>query len=126
LNDILRQVPQFEILAGSTLVGHSALESRDPSMGCAGGRLVPTDAYLSIQQLVIAARDSGQEHLELQVRDCHGVQVPAQGGVHILDYSNELGRDGLEVEVLGIGYPLYAQLFQITLPPPTRSLETHN
>jgi hypothetical protein len=45
------------------------------------------------------------------VRTADGQPVPAQGGVQINDYTAELGPDEIEVEVLGIGYPLYEELF---------------
>ena len=102
---------RFEILAGSVVVGHSELEVGDPSMGVAAGKLLPTTAYAGIQASIIAARGSSQAHLSLAVRQIGGQPLPAQGGVRILDYSADLGGDGLEVEVLGIPYPLYEQLF---------------
>ena len=61
--------------------------------------------------LIVAARESSQAHLSLAVRQIGGQQIPTQGGVLILDYSADLGGDGLEVEVLGIPYLLYEQLF---------------
>ena len=105
-------MPRFEVLAGRTLVGHSELESGDPPMGVAGGKLLPSPEYAKIQPSVIAARESTQEHLGLLVRLVGGQEPPAQGGVHIIDYSVEPGVEaGLEVEVPGIGYPLYEELF---------------
>jgi len=47
----------------------------------------------------------------LTVRTADGEDIPAQGGVQINDYSSELGPEDIEVEVLGIGYPLYEELF---------------
>jgi hypothetical protein len=45
------------------------------------------------------------------VKDAAGHAVPTQGGVQINDYSAELGPAKIEVEVNGIGYPLYEKLF---------------
>src|SRR5512133_4403840 len=105
-------MPRFEILAGNTLVGHSELERGDPPMGVAGGKLLPSPEYSIIQASVIARREGSQAHLGLVVRLVGGRDVPAQGGVHIADYSAELGiEDGLEIDVFGIGYPLYEELF---------------
>jgi hypothetical protein len=104
-------MPRFEILADGAVIGHSELEVGDPSMGVAAGKFLPTTAYLGIQPSVVAARESSQAFLSLGVRLVGGAWIPAQGGVQILDYSAELGTDGLEIEVLGIGFPLYEELF---------------
>jgi len=104
-------VPRFQIFSGFTLVGYSDLELGDAPMGVAAGEFLPTDAYLAIQPAVIAARTGSQMHLSLTARSATGLVLPAQGGVHILDYSSELGTTGLEVSVMGIGYPLYEDLF---------------
>ncbi len=101
---------RFEVFANGILIGYSELEAGDPAMGVAGGRLIPLTAYSSIQPSVVAAKDSSQEHLGLVVR-FNGNELPAQGGVRLSDYSAELADDGLQVEVLGIGYPLYEELF---------------
>jgi len=104
-------MPRFEVLAGATLVGHSELEHGDAPMGVALGRFLPLPAYAKIQSAVIAAREGSQAHLNLEVRPIGGEALPSQAGVRINDYSAELGPEGLEVEILGIGYPLYAELF---------------
>jgi hypothetical protein len=40
------------------------------------------------------------------VTTADGEDIPAQGDVRINDYSSELGPEDIEVQVLGIGYPL--------------------
>ena len=40
-----------------------------------------------------------------------GVVFPGERQVQILDFSPELGPDGMEVQVLGIESPTYAELF---------------
>jgi len=104
-------MPRFEVLANMTAIGYSELESGDPPMGVATGRFLPLLAYEAIQPMVIAARNSSQTHLALTVRTANGHAIPAQGGVRINDYSAELGSEDIDVEVLGIGYPLYEELF---------------
>jgi hypothetical protein len=104
-------MPRFEIRAGEVVIGRTELESGDPPMGVATGRFLPTRAYAAIQASVIAVRDASQEHLSLQVFQAGGAPVPAEGGVQIVDCSNELGPLEIEVHVLGIPHPLYAQLF---------------
>ncbi|MGB9030603.1 MAG: hypothetical protein WCC27_10830 [Acidobacteriaceae bacterium] len=79
-------------------------------MGCASGRLFPLPTYAAMQSMIVAARNAPQTHLSLAVRTVDGHTIPAHG-VAITDYSAELGPDGIEVDVLGIGYPLYEELF---------------
>jgi hypothetical protein len=100
---------EFKVFAGGTLIGHSALESGDPPMGVASGRFLPLPAYSSIQSQCIASRNLPQAHLELSIVRPSGEPLPAADGVAILDYSAELGE--IEVHAVGIGYPLYEQLF---------------
>jgi hypothetical protein len=104
-------MPRFEVLARQVVIGHTELEFGDPPMGVAFGQFLPVPAYASVQASLIAARDASQQHLELQVLQPDGAPIPAQGGVQILDLSDELGPSSIEIHMLGIPYPLYAQLF---------------
>jgi len=107
-----RPMPRFEVLSAGVLVGHSDLESGDPPMGVATGKFLPLPAYDAIQESVVALREGGsQAHFSLTVRKVGGQELDPVGGVRISDYSAELGSEGLEVEALGIGYPLYGELF---------------
>jgi hypothetical protein len=107
----LPRMSRFTVFYNSIPIGHSELESGDPPMGVASGKFVPLPSYQEAQPLVIAARDTSQVHLALIVRTTEDRVLPAQGGVQIVDYSPELGTDGIELHVLGIGYPLYEELF---------------
>jgi hypothetical protein len=103
---------RYAIYSSGTLVGHSALETGDPPMGVASGTFFAVPAYQQIKSKVIAAFESSQAHLGLVAVDTQsGQALPAQGGTQILDASNLLGPEGIEVHVCGIGYPLYEQLF---------------
>ena len=102
---------RFEVFASSTLIGHSELEKGDPPMGVAMGRFLPAPAYASLQAAVVRAAEDNQSHFQFSVRLVGGEELPAEGGVQILDFSASLGAAGLEIHVLGIGYPLYEQLF---------------
>jgi hypothetical protein len=104
-------MPRFEVFANTTAIGYSELEYGDPPMGVALGRFFPLPGYEAIQPRVVAARAGLQTHLALTVRTADGHSIPAQGGVQINDCSAELGPEGIEVAVLGIGYPLYEELF---------------
>lgn len=79
-------------------------------MGVALGKFLPSAAYMKIKPAVVAAHDCPQDHLSLIVRIVGAEALPA-AAVHIVDYSADLGDDGLEVSVYGIGSPLYEQLF---------------
>ena len=102
---------RFVVLAGPTVIGHSDLELGDAPMGVAGGQFVPSTEYASVRPACVAARESSQAHIGLSVRVAGGESVPAQGGVQIFDYSEELGKAGVEVHVNGIPHPLYERLF---------------
>lgn len=99
----------YQVFSGTTLIGCSALETGDPPMGAACGKFLPLPAYLAIQSQYIAHRDLPQAHLGLSIICPSGEKLPAEHGVAILDYSLELGE--IEVHAVGIGYPLYGQLF---------------
>jgi hypothetical protein len=102
---------EYKILFGNTVIGHSALESGDPPMGVAFGKFKPLPAYENVRTQCVALREKSQERLSLSVVQPNGQPLPATLGVAILDYSNELGPTEIEVHALGIGYPLYEQLF---------------
>jgi hypothetical protein len=100
---------EYKVFSGETLVGYSALELGDPPMGVALGKFFPLAAYGLIQVQCIAARDLPQSHLDLSIARQNGNVLPVEHGVVILDYSVELGE--IEVQAVGIGYPLYGELF---------------
>jgi hypothetical protein len=104
---------RFEVLSGAIVIGRSELETGDAPMGVASGQFFPMPPYAQVQPAALAARDDSQSHLALSVRLIGGTDLPAQGGVKILDYSPELGPEALEVHVIGIGYPLYEELFPL-------------
>ena len=108
-------MPRFEIYSNGILIGHSDLEFGDAPMGVASGRFLPLPLFEKIARFV--ARDPeqreipSQDHLKLAVREAEGMEIPSSGGVQITDHSAQLGPQGLLVEILGVGYPLYEELF---------------
>lgn len=100
---------RFEVRLGNEVVGFSDLEGGDPPMGVAGGKFLPTSAYSSIQRHCIDHRDHWVPIPGLSVWIASGELIECQGGVVILDYSSEIGE--IQVEVSGIPYPLYGELF---------------
>jgi hypothetical protein len=95
---------KFEIYHHQTLIGFSHLEFGDPPMGVAFGQFLPLQAYENLIGLI--------ESSALSVHVPAGSAIPSEGGVHIRDHRAELrADDAIEVEVLGVPYPLYQQLF---------------
>ena len=81
-------------------------------MGVAFGKFVPTAAYTAIRPYCLTkqAEDSeGVPGLTLEIEG--GEQIKCSGGVHIIDYSAELGEALIEVHVDGIPYPQYGEIF---------------
>ena len=102
---------EYKVFAGETLIGYSALESGDPPMGVASGKFMPLAAYEAIRAQCIASRDMSQKHLAFSIVQPNGLPLPVTLGISVLDYSAELGPTEIEVHAIGIGYPLYEQLF---------------
>ena len=102
---------RFEVKLRGEVIGFSELEGGDPPMGVAFGRLLPTPAYTSIRPYCIEHRDYWKLIPELTVQESGGVPIECSGGVQIIDFSPELGEEGIQVHVNGIPYPLYGELF---------------
>lgn len=102
-------MPSFAVYCANTLVGYSDLESGDPPMGVAFGRFIPADGYRAIQNQCIE-NHTDQTALRLTVRTPQNETIQC-AGVGILDYSRETGEEFIELNVLGISYPPYEQLF---------------
>ncbi|HEY1398977.1 hypothetical protein [Roseateles sp.] len=110
MNDEKVQAQRFDVLWESLVVGSTELESGDPPMGVAFGRFHPSDSYVLIRERCLL--DAGiQAQLRLSIRHRDGRVIECLGGVHIQDASTELGPHEIEVTALGIGYPLYKELF---------------
>ena len=102
-------MPQFASYAQEVLVGYSVLEHGDPPMGVAFGVFIPNPAYASIRrECQINHADQSSLHLRAQTES--GMHIPCLG-VGILDDAAEVDPPCVEVNVLGIPYPLYGELF---------------
>lgn len=99
----------FKVFSGATFVGSSNLEHGDPPMGVAFGRFFPAEGYAAIQSACIE-NHADQVVLRLTVKTPSGDTIQC-AGVGILDYSPEVGEEGIEVNVLGISFPPYEELF---------------
>jgi hypothetical protein len=103
---------RFEVLANSELIGNTEFEWGDPPMGVAFGMFLPQAAYERVQAAIVEAEGRNLKNVRLAARvAATGQEIECQAGIHIADHSAELGPDGIEVTALGIGYPLYAELF---------------
>ncbi|WP_211228101.1 hypothetical protein [Azovibrio restrictus] len=109
LPPIFHIMPTFDVYCGDLLVGYSELESGDPPMGVAFGQFIPSDGYSTIQRQCIE-NHADQTKLGLSVRTPNNETIIC-AGVGILDYSEQVGEGFIELNVLGISYPLYEQLF---------------
>jgi hypothetical protein len=101
----------FTVKLGSEVIGSSVIESGDPSMGCAYGTFVPIRAYNAIQQHCIRYREKWKPVPGLTVEEARGIALECKGGFQIVDYSPETGSEGIELHLLGITMPPYAELF---------------
>jgi hypothetical protein len=102
---------RFEVYANEKLIGHTAFEGGDPPMGVASGRFIPVPDYAAIQIYFVSAGGNSVPGMALSVRVSGGDVIACCGGVHLTDYSAELGPEGLEVSAIGIAYPQYQDLF---------------
>jgi hypothetical protein len=85
------------------------MERGDPPMGVAFGEFTPAHAYATIQRTCVD-HPTDQSALNLSVQMETGQTIPC-AGVGIQDGAAELDAPNIFVEVLGIEYPLYEQLF---------------
>ena len=102
---------RFVVKVAGETIGFSELEGGDAGMGCAFGRFVPTPAYSPFQRHCIENRESPRQIPGLTVETAAGVRIDSSGGAQILDYSRELGEEGLQIHVLGVTNPPYDELF---------------
>jgi hypothetical protein len=95
---------KYEILADEIVIGWSELEKGDPPMGVALGVFHPTEAYGRLTSGAV-----------LRVRPEDAAFFEPVAGVHIEDFSGDLGPDGMEVSVLGIDADTYQRYFPMHL-----------
>lgn len=91
---------RFEVLVDDVVVGWTELESGDPPMGVALGRLHPNDRYAELT--------SGSS---FRVRAPGGELLEPSAGVHVEDHAAELGADAIEISILGLDSAMYEKYF---------------
>ena len=94
----------FSVFFKHIKIGTTNLELGDPPMGVAFGQLLVTKEYEPYM-----AHIEHQKFLSVLCED--GTNVTGQGGIVINDLSDEMAPEEIEIEILGISYPLYGQLF---------------
>lgn len=102
----------FQILYHEELLGTSALENGDPPMGCAEGVFTPDEAFSDFRTNVAPQTDNDptiNRWVGLTVRTEHGASVECLDVV-LLEWSLG-GHKELRIDVLGIPYPRYEELF---------------
>jgi hypothetical protein len=102
----------FFLLFDQMVIGSSALEVSDPPMGCAEGIFLPNESFSLFRARVEPQPDGDPEVRRwtgLSIRTKDGTQVECIDAVlfeyQLGDYSE------LCVDVLGIPYPIYEELF---------------
>ena len=100
------------------VVGHSELEERDESLGRAWGRFRPGLGYELVQPIFrlfseavpmpggeprdqdkLERYHSARDKLGLELVDASGRSIPTST-IHIADYTEERGREAIELDVL--------------------------
>lgn len=108
-------MPRFDIYSDGERIGWSHLESGDPPMGVASGQFYPLPAYEAMRQNFVASLATGSGSVpaghRLSAVTSDGRRIESSAGVHIEDYSKEVGPKGLQVTILGITSPSYQSLF---------------
>jgi hypothetical protein len=107
----------FLIFHGNLLIGSSELELGDPPMGVAFGKFEPNDNFALLRPEMMQAHDGAGNELQgirylegLSAKTAEGIVIVCSG-VAIFEYSDAEDFLQWEVSCLGIGYPLYAELF---------------
>ena len=107
------------LLARGEVVGWMEVNLLDEGMGVVSGCFQPNEKYVEIQPLIRAhhffdgslgehnpvelARAREQiELLELRAQTENGEQLEPVGGVHLTDFSQELEKDAMQLDVLGL------------------------
>jgi hypothetical protein len=100
---------KFSIYSDGVFIGLSELEKGDAPMGVAFGVFQPEAGYESVRDMC-KVESVDQSQLNLSVLSPDGIPVPCEGiGVH--EFQLESGEPEIEIEILGVPYPLYAELF---------------
>ena len=101
----------FEFWLNDILVGHSKLEHGDAPMGVAFGHFIPTTQFENIRSYAEHIDNESRRWQGLTVKAANGRNIECNAGTVIIEYGQPNDSFGIEVSCLGIGYPLYEELF---------------
>lgn len=120
---------RFNLYSGEDCVGWSDLPHADPPMGVVFGSLYPNDAYTKIQAIIrefhLYDGSFGETNdkklqnvrqkiqtLNLEVRTEAGDVLEPVGGVHLIDFTEELEDEPIQLSVLGLPREQFLQYWQ--------------
>ena len=102
----------FEIWKDDVLIGHSKLELGDAPMGVAFGDFLETEKFASLRPQAERLDDySRRWRKNLILKGSNGDTIECHAGIAIIEYGPPIKCDAIQVSCLGIGYPLYEELF---------------
>ena len=101
----------FSFWLDDFLIGHSKLERGDAPMGVAFGQFIPTDKFEDYRSKAEVLDDDSRKWQNLSVKTPNGYDLECFAGVVIIEYGPIDDVFAIEATCLGIGYPLYEELF---------------
>jgi hypothetical protein len=103
-----------KVFAEDRIIGTAFLDRLDRSMGCAMGTFTATSSYAAERHASCLngeyVGDDVSDPARIRVRTAAGESVEALA-VCILDFSDSLGPEGMEVDVVGIPAAAFARYF---------------
>lgn len=102
----------FEFWKDDVLIGHSKLELGDAPMGVVFGVFLETEKFAYLRPQAERLDDySRRWGKSLVLKGTNGKIIECYAGIVIIEYGPPIKRDAIQVTCLGIGYPLYEELF---------------
>jgi hypothetical protein len=113
---------RFEVKLDEQVIGYSDLESHgNRRMSGASGRFAPAPAYAAVRQRFLDVVDRWVPMPNLSLWLAGDGPVECVGGFKVMDYSVEIGKETIELDVGGILFPSFDDLF-----PDWPEIEKHN
>jgi len=101
----------FSFWIDDVLIGYSKLEQGDPPMGVAHGQFIATDKFENYRSKAESLDDNSRRWQGLSVKMPDGQEIKCHAGIVIIEYGPLDDIFAIEATCLGIGYPLYGELF---------------
>jgi len=111
---------KYAIFLGSTLVGHTLLESADAPMGVVAGKITfsienpyeTIKSYCSLNNIALNEDDS--DFKVIMTQPLPGIKVLSPNGIEIKGVGstiNGMEEEGYSIDIYGISYPFYGDEF---------------